>query len=304
MYCRAVCESVSAYRPHLLLVLFAFVVIGLVIKKLREKSSRTWFEFFLDSSKQMAGASWLHVLNIAFSIVLNDFGGDECTWYWINITIDTTLGVLVNYNLHRLIYKVIVPNLCSPHMAANFKSGEYGLASGKIHWGKYFRQLLIWIFIVSIMKCTMVVIMVVGNVPLVHLGSFVLSPFKTNPDLKLIVVMVLTPLIMNTVQFWITDTFTKKKTPQVSSQPASLKHPEANADSLEYEEVPLTNLNDGSEDDMTHFPVSPFAIVFNDPDYDRRPRGHEAVEKEMNSTKKTEVENSKIGAPDPRSDKL
>lgn len=274
------------------------------MKKLREKSNRTWFEFILDSSKQMAGASWLHVLNIAFSIVLDNLGGDQCTWYWINITIDTTLGVFVNYNLHRLIYKIIVPNLCSPQMAANFKSGEYGLSSGKIQWGKYFRQLLIWIFIVSIMKCIMVVIMVVANVPLVELGLLVLSPFKTNPDLKLIIVMVLTPLIMNTVQFWITDTFTKKKAVQTSTV---LKHAEANGDSLAYEEVPLTNgQDDGSEEqDITDFPVSPFAVIFNDPEFDRRPRGHEAIEKEL-KTKKGDPQaigsSSKSG--DPRTDGL
>jgi hypothetical protein len=274
---------------------------------MREKSSRTWFEFFLDSSKQMAGASWLHVLNIVFSIILDSLGGDQCTWYWINITIDTTLGVFINYNLHRLIYKIIVPNLCSPQMASNFKSGEYGLSSGKIHWGKYFQQLFIWIFIVSVMKCTMVVIMLLANVPLVELASFILSPFKTNPELKLIIVMVLTPLVMNMVQFWITDTFTKKKGPPVASNSAgtALKHPEANADSLEYEEVPLNNTQDVyEEEDMTHFPVSPFAIIFNDPEYDRSPRGHEAVEREMKTKKKPEVEVSKLGAADPRADKL
>ena len=60
---------------------------------------------------------------------------------------DTTCGVFVNYQLHKLIYKIIIPNLCSPAGAANFKSGDYGLATGKVHWGKYFRQLFIWIFI-------------------------------------------------------------------------------------------------------------------------------------------------------------
>ena len=58
-----------------MLVLFGFVVIGLIIKKLRDKSARTWSEFILDSSKQMIGASWLHVLNIVFSFALHSIGG-------------------------------------------------------------------------------------------------------------------------------------------------------------------------------------------------------------------------------------
>lgn len=278
MSCRVVCILLyPCLRPYGL-VLFGVVVIGLIIKKLREKSSRTWFEFILDSSKQMAGASWLHLLNILFSFALHHLGGDECSWYWIHITVDTTLGVWVNYQLHYLIYKVLVPKFCSPTMAANFKSGDYGLASGKIDWGKYFKQLFIWLFIVSIMKSTMVLIMLVAYVPLLALALFVLSPFKNNAELKLIIVMVLTPLIMNTVQFWITDSFTKKKAP-VAEGPK--RHPEASPDSLDFEEVPLTKL-DGydEEEDVSEFPVSPFAVIFNNPEVDRRPRGVELAQRE------------------------
>ena len=279
MFFKVVCYIRPAVRYLIASVLFGFVVIGLIIKKLREKSSRTWFEFILDSSKQMIGASWLHLLNILFSFALHHLGGDECSWYWIHITVDTTLGVLVNYQLHKLIYKVIVPRFCSPAMAANFKSGDYGLASGKVDWGKYFKQLFIWLAIVSIMKCTMVLIMVIAHVPLVALASLVLSPFKTNPDLKLIIVMVITPLIMNTVQFWITDSFTKKKAP-VADGPK--RHPDASPDSLEYEEVPLTKMDgDDEEEDVSEFPVSPFAVIFNNPEVDRRPRGVDVAQREM-----------------------
>jgi hypothetical protein len=179
-------------------------------------------------------------------------------------------------------------------MAANFKSGDYGLGSGKVHWGKYFRQLFIWIFIVSIMKSTMVLIMVIANVPLIELASFILSPFKSNPDLKLIVVMVLTPLVMNMIQFWITDSFTKKK----ATQPVEGKahHPEASKDTLEYEEVPLTNqTTEIEEEDMSAFPVSPFAVIFNNPEFDRRPQGVEALTKEMKK-KKEATDELPIGA--------
>jgi hypothetical protein len=265
------------------------------VKKCREKSNRTWFEFILDSSKQMAGASWLHFLNIVFSFALHSLGGDECSWYWIHITMDTTLGVFVNYQLHRLIYKIIVPNICSPTMAANFKSGDYGLATGKVHWGKYFRQLFIWLFIVSIMKCTMVLIMVIANVPLVEIASFILSPFKYSPDLKLIIVMVLTPLVMNMVQFWITDSFTRKKSTAQAAE-GKHRHPEAGTETLDYEEVPLTNVDgNADEEDLSEFPVSPFAIIFNNPEFDRRPQGVEALAKEMKEKKK-KADDVAIGA--------
>lgn len=235
------------------LVLFTFVVIGLILKKKREKSGRTWAEFILDSSKQMIGASWLHVLNIVFSFALHSLGGDECTWYWIHITMDTTLGVFVNYQLHKLIYKLIIPRFCSPSIAAKFKSGDYG-TPGNIHWSKYFTQLFVWLFIVTIMKCTMVLIMLVAYVPLVAIASFILSPFNSSPSLKLIVVMVFTPLIMNTVQFWITDSFTRKK-------PSSSNEPKA---PVEMEELPLTKATEEDEEELFEFTSSPFALLFRD----------------------------------------
>lgn len=275
-------------------VLFAFVVIGLIVKKMREKSSRTWKEFILDSSKQMVGASWLHVLNIVFSFALHHLGGDECSWYWIHITVDTTLGVLVNYQLHYLIYRVIVPKYCSPTMAADFKSGDYGLLAGKVQWGKYFRQLFVWLFIVSVMKCTMVLIMLVGHVPLIAIATWVLSPFRKNAELKLMIVMVITPLIMNMVQFWITDSFTKKK-PVATAESKPQKHPDANPDSVAYEEVPLTRADDEeTEEDMSEFPVSPFSVIFNNPEADHRPRGLEVVE--LEKVRKKPAEPVAIGA--------
>lgn len=229
----------------------------------------------------MIGASWLHLLNILFSFALHSLGGgDECTWYWLHITLDTTLGVYVNYQLHKLIYKIIVPKWCSPRMAANFKSGDYG-SPGNIHWGKYFRQLFVWLFIVSVMKCTMVLIMVIGHIPLIAIASGILSPFDYNAQFKLIIVMVFTPLLMNTVQFWITDSFTKKKQPTAASVELSQKPGKGSVDEdeanpanapvgLQYEHVPLTEELD-DEGDLSEFPASPFAVLFNNPEVDGHP---------------------------------
>jgi hypothetical protein len=262
----------------MLVVLFAFVVIGLIIKKTRERSNRTWPEFILDSSKQMIGASWLHILNIVFSFALHSLGGgDECTWYWLHITLDTTLGVYVNYQLHKLIYKIIIPRWCSPRMAVNFKSGDYG-SPGNIHWGKYFRQLFVWLFIVSVMKCTMVLIMVVAHVPLVAIASGILSPFDYNAEFKLIIVMVFTPLLMNTVQFWITDSFTKKKPAAAVVEVNKPNKGETDENGnpldapvgLQYEHVPLTEELD-DEGELSEFPASPFAVLFNNPEFDGQP---------------------------------
>jgi hypothetical protein len=42
-----------------------------------------------------------------------------------------------------------------------------------------------------------------------QIGNFILSPFKSNDKVELVIVMVLCPLIINAVQFWIIDNFLK-----------------------------------------------------------------------------------------------
>lgn len=67
---------------------------------------RDLFEFLMDSSKQLLGAGWIHVLNLLFAKKLEErfqaSGGDECDWYWINIVVDCTFGVAVTYLLLQL----------------------------------------------------------------------------------------------------------------------------------------------------------------------------------------------------------
>jgi len=57
--------------------------------------------FCLDSSKQIAGAGWIHVANMFCAMILGKVAkrGDQCEWYWIEIMLDTTLGVAVEYYL-------------------------------------------------------------------------------------------------------------------------------------------------------------------------------------------------------------
>jgi hypothetical protein len=49
----------------------------------------------------------------------------------------------------------------------------------------------------------------IGNI-VEDLGSLILSPFKNNTKLKLVVVMIVYPIFFITLQFILTDSFIKK----------------------------------------------------------------------------------------------
>eukprot|EP00929_Paragymnodinium_shiwhaense_P064402 TRINITY_DN32248_c0_g1_i1.p2 TRINITY_DN32248_c0_g1~~TRINITY_DN32248_c0_g1_i1.p2 ORF type:complete len:242 (-),score=68.82 TRINITY_DN32248_c0_g1_i1:345-1070(-) len=195
------------------LLLFCVCCATLLLKYLRSAGGRSLNEFLLDSSKQLIGAGWIHIMNLAFAERLDSqftsLAADQCDWYWINIVVDTTLGVGVNYLLLN-VFTQGIKALC-PGEAASMKSGEYKTADGSINVTIYIKQLTLWIVIVTLMKGSMVMFMSTAAELLIAIATSVLSPFASLSTVKLLVVMILTPFLMNSFQFWMTDNFIKKK---------------------------------------------------------------------------------------------
>lgn len=192
-------------------LLFVCSCAALTFKYRRESGDRTPFEFLMDSSKQLIGAGWIHVLNLSFAKGLETQfqAADQCEWYWVNIMLDCTLGVAVEYVLMLFLTSCIQKSY--PGQAEDFESGEYKRQDGSCNPFKYIKQLGMWLLIVSLMKLFMCLLMALGHNNLVALAQTVLSPFESDPTMKLFVVMIFTPVCMNVFQFWMVDNFIKKK---------------------------------------------------------------------------------------------
>lgn len=186
-------------------VLFLISIGVLAYKFKLDPAGRTPTQFILDSSKQIAGAGWTHVLNLMCAVVLHRAteSGDQCAWYWIEIMVDTTLGVAVEYFLLQALVRAI--GYISEEAAHEVTSGKYVDGEGNFRVGSYFRQLGAWLIVVTGMKLSMLGLLLVGRVPFQALAGFVLAPFLANEHLKLIMVMIVTPGVMNSLQFWLVD---------------------------------------------------------------------------------------------------
>eukprot|EP00919_Chromeraceae_sp_WS-2016_P038599 GHVR01092186.1.p1 GENE.GHVR01092186.1~~GHVR01092186.1.p1 ORF type:complete len:256 (-),score=46.09 GHVR01092186.1:104-871(-) len=183
------------------LALACLTVTVLVCKRQLEDPRRPWETFLYDSSKQIVGQGWAHILNIfiAFIFEVATIKGDACEWYWINIVVDTTFGTVVTYGLLLLSMRWL-----------GYKTGIYE-EEGHGHMYVYGRQLGIWVVIVSIMKFVCVVFMGFFGKLLLNLAHAFLKPVEDHDKLKLVCVMIITPIIMNVLQLVITDTFLKAK---------------------------------------------------------------------------------------------
>jgi hypothetical protein len=187
-------------------LLFSLSAAALGLKFWRDASGRTAGQFALDSSKQIAGAGWTHCLNLlcAWALGQSIAGGDQCDVYWVEIMLDTTLGVAVEFYLLQLLL-FAVRRTMGATASASCASGRYFDSSGGFLLGGYALQLCFWLLVVTGMKCAMVLLMLLGAPLLQPVTAWLLAPVLHRPLLKLLIVMILTPGAMNALQFWLVD---------------------------------------------------------------------------------------------------
>lgn len=74
----------------------------------------------------------------------------------------------------------------------------------------YFSQLLVWLIVTVIVKLLMLAALKITEQFLENFGNFVLKPFS-NGKVRLVMVMIIFPVILNGLYFWICDTILKFK---------------------------------------------------------------------------------------------
>lgn len=218
------CEIIGDHFGFLVQGLLFAVAIGSLLLKWRLENPRRQFNIFcLDSSKQVVGAGVIHMLNMICAIIFSNFEAslaDECAWYWVNIMIDTTFGVLVCWGLLKLTEALL-----------GYDSGHYGKgAETGIDWErnpdywKWGGQIGVWCVIVSFMKLVVVALMWLFA-SFWETVSMACTHWIRDRQLRLLFVMIITPTCMNMFQFWVTDSFLKFK--QQPSQKGAEQLPES-----------------------------------------------------------------------------
>lgn len=102
--------------------LLAFSV--LTVKYLRERETRDFLDWSLDTGKQAVGSTLAHGWNILFASALTSRSGasghDPCVYYLMNFCVDTLLGCFGNYMLLRTVE--VVGGLCGKVIKNNTMS--------------------------------------------------------------------------------------------------------------------------------------------------------------------------------------
>ncbi|CDW87782.1 UNKNOWN [Stylonychia lemnae] len=162
-----------------------------IVKRLFEFPRRTWKIFFLDISKQGFSAFLAHCLNLFLAVVLQQLAkrGDGCIWYFVNLSMDTTFGIFLCWAFHKVIDRVAV-----------LKSGVYYNENDPQE--DDYIDYRIWV-----VKILLFVFQLYYSEQLELLGEYALADFKDNPKLELVFVMIILPVTLNSIQYWIQDNF-------------------------------------------------------------------------------------------------
>jgi hypothetical protein len=101
----------------------------------------------------------------------------------------------------------VINSIAAKCGATDIEMGQYGNPPRLYPWIKQLVLFLIaWVFV------KLIVTLLINNVtPLQTFADWILSPLRPHPRLEIAVVLFIFPLIMNIVQYWITDSIIKRR---------------------------------------------------------------------------------------------
>ncbi|KAM9327611.1 transmembrane protein 110, like [Pholidichthys leucotaenia] len=196
----------------------------LMLKRFREPVGirRPWRIWFFDTSKQAIGALFIHFANVFLSTLTKE---DPCSLYLMNFLLDATLGMLVIWLAVKLVSKLV-----EYKQWTSLTFGEYGDPPQAAAWlGQCGVYLLIMVLEKGVISLTLLI-------PGWSKLQEVLLSYIVNPQLELVVVMLIVPFVVNSVMFWVVDSLMMRKYKTMKSLDDSCDSSVTKADSANSEE--------------------------------------------------------------------
>jgi hypothetical protein len=218
------CSLLGRFALLVQAALGALALLALVWKRVRERPQRPVVIWLYDVSKQVVGSILIHFANLFLSLVSSGALGltssskaivtrgddgdrkhpNPCSFYLLNLAIDTTVGVAILVFFLRLFHAIALRTpLANP--PESLKSGNYGRPPNARWWLK---QLFLYFMGLFAMKLCVFLLFVL--LPwLGWVGDWALRWTEGREWVQITFVMLVFPLVMNATQYWIIDSFIK-----------------------------------------------------------------------------------------------
>ncbi|KAI0164967.1 vacuolar membrane protein-domain-containing protein, partial [Xylariaceae sp. FL1272] len=225
------CRLLGPFALLVQLALGGLALLSLVYKRWRERPQRPLKIWFFDASKQVFGSVLVHGANVfmsmltsgRFSIKLDPgtiqatarfipratempYVPNPCSFYLLNLAIDTTIGIPILIVLLRILTGLVsYTPLGKP--SESIQSGNYGDPPSAWWWLK--QSVIYFCGLFGMKLCVLVIFLILPWIS--RVGDWALKWTEGNERLQIIFVMMLFPLIMNALQYYIIDSFIKMK---------------------------------------------------------------------------------------------
>ncbi|KAI5926784.1 vacuolar membrane protein-domain-containing protein [Camillea tinctor] len=224
------CRLLGPFALLVQLALGGLALLSLVYKRWRERPQRPLKIWFFDASKQVFGSVLVHMANVfmsmltsgRFSIKLDpvnvqtahrllrrddaDYAPNPCSFYLLNLAIDTTLGIPILIILLRVTTGLVsYTSMGKP--PESIQSGYYGHPPNAWWWLK--QSVIYFCGLFGMKICVLIIFLILPWIS--RVGDWALRWTEGNERVQIVFVMMLFPLIMNAMQYYIIDSFIKKK---------------------------------------------------------------------------------------------
>lgn len=181
---------------------------SLVLKKkfLDDKKGvdRGWAVWGMDVAKQGTSGVAAHLAGIFNSWLLNndEEGGNQCSWYFISFTFDTTLGVVIGYCLLQMLQKVATSGAVAGMICPSLQSsGNYKKeGTDEVDYLIWAKQMVSWCAITVIARACVGCLLLLNKFWLQSVSQWVAQLFPCQPNVFLVLVMVGCPFGLNALQ--------------------------------------------------------------------------------------------------------
>jgi STIMATE family len=227
------CELLGPFAILVQAALGGLALSSLVYKRWRERPQRPIKIWAFDASKQVFGSVLLHLANLVMSMfsageiqasvaeAATNAAGMEgekyqpnpCSFYLLNLAIDTTIGIPILIIILKLLTAgASLTPLANP--PESIRSGNYGTPPRATWWLK--QSMIYFIGLLGMKTCVFIIFELLPWI--VQVGDWALRWTEGNEAIQIAFVMLIFPLIMNALQYYIIDSFIKNNKPAIEEE--------------------------------------------------------------------------------------
>ncbi|KAH0536917.1 hypothetical protein FGG08_006255 [Glutinoglossum americanum] len=219
------CKLLGPFALFVQAALGGLALLSLVWKRYRERPQRPLKVWAFDASKQVVGSILVHLANLFMSMLSagqftvktvvtpglaakdeGNFQPNPCSFYLLNLAIDTTLGIPILIFLLRLLTRAFALTTFGEPVES-IQSGNYGQPPRASWWLK--QSLIYFLGLLGMKLCVLFIFSICPWIS--WIGDWALRWTEGDERVQVFFVMLLFPLIMNAMQYYIIDSFIKDR---------------------------------------------------------------------------------------------